>query len=404
MRIVIRLGLLVIGLILCGAIGLLLMVLDATSGDLANTRTRLSTTAAALSHQEAVNTALTQTNDVLLAETVSVATARNDAIVRGNALNVELVVLSEQYTQLGSEHNVLTAEHDKLQSAHGTLMARHENLTEEHVTLGDDYKVLDQRLQDLEWSMERVDWLENRISTLETELQPLLLSVNSRKKTGFRCTGSMEPTITCLDEATWAPPDTPERIVVGTTISFDPSCWEDAPNGIGTAHRVIDIKIENGETFYWPKGDSNREADGCWVPFSNVDRYIVELHKDVRPENRWLRDKVNAARAARYEARDKRDAARAAWEQVKAEYHEAIERYCGAGVRPGDCRLPSPDYDIVKGIYNRLETLRIEYTLAIAAYKRAYEHWQCWNGIAKKAKPGQLIVPCPPPPTTFPAG
>ena len=407
-----------ISLLLAAALVYLLLVLNA---DLSATQKTLSATAASLTHQEAVNVALkqsnnalVQTNDMMLAEAITIATARNDATLRGNALDADLVALGEQHAQLGMEHRALTAEHDTLQSAHGKLMTEHDDLTTQHDALTSQHRTLTEAHDDLTTTHNALDSqykrltvqhrslldrvgdverLETQIATLEGQLQPLLLSANSRETVGFTCTGSMEPTITCLDEATWVSPDTPERIVVGTTIAFPSSnCWEDAPDDRGTAHRVIDIKVENGETFYWPKGDGNREADGCWIPYNAVIGYMVELRRNVYPENAFLRDKVNAAIAAHNEARDELEAVESAWAQVETEYDEAIERYCGVGVQPGNCYLGEPAYSIVIGVYNRLDALAAKYDRVYAAYERAYAWWECWDSVARNS-PAPGVVP-----------
>lgn len=407
-----------ISLLLVAALVYLLLVLNA---DLSATQKTLSATAASLTYQEAVNVALKQSNDalvqandVMLAEAITIATARNDAILRGNALDAELVALGEQHAQLGMEHRALTVKHDTLQSTHGKLMAEHDDLTTQHDALTSRHRTLTEEHGDLTAAHNALDSqykgltvqhrslldrvgdverLEAQIATLEGQLQPLLLSANSRGTAGFACTGSMEPTITCLDEATWVSPDTPERIVVGTTIAFaSSSCWEDAPDGRGTAHRVIDIKVENGETFYWPKGDGNREADGCWIPYDAVIGYVVELRRNVRPENAFLRDKVNAAIAALYEAMDELEAVESAWAQVETEYDEAIEQYCGVGVQPSNCYLGEPAYSIVIDVYNRFDALGAKYDQAYAAFERTHAWWECWDSVARNS-PAPGVVP-----------
>ena len=67
---------------------------------------------------------------------------------------------------------------------------------------------------------EEVASLETEIAELEAEREPLILETH---RSGFACTGSMEPKLTCLDEATWLGNFHPSDIVVGTTISFKPT-------------------------------------------------------------------------------------------------------------------------------------------------------------------------------------
>ena len=226
--------------------------------------------------------------------------------------------------------------------------------------------------------------MRQRFEQLEEMRRPLILKSD---RNGFACTGSMEPKLTCLDEATYVTNPRPEEITVGSTIYFNPSCWpeEDDTDSPGIVHRVMDVKIENGVYSYWPKGDANEKPDGCWVPFDHVRGYIVEIHKGVRPQNAALRNSVNEA--ARLEAE-----AQSASEAAGEEYDSIIEQYCGPGVDPGDCSLYSPEYDIA--------------IRAHQAWVDAYEEWEqysdyhrCWHDSASSAiyrSTGEppLYVPC----------
>ena len=129
--------------------------------------------------------------------------------------------------------------------------------------------------------------------------QPLTLGPDNSYWSEFSCTGSMEPVITCLDDALWLTAFQPEDIVVGSIISFHPACWEErGEDESGTSHRVMDIKVEDGVHYYWPQGDNNPEDDGCWVPETDVHGYIIYIDRGVYPENAKLRDSVNAAEEA----------------------------------------------------------------------------------------------------------
>ena len=146
--------------------------------------------------------------------------------------------------------------------------------------------------------------LRNKIAELEERLKPLVLASGGSRITGVACTGSMEPVLTCLDKVTLLPRRyfQPEDVVVGVTIYFSPDCW-----GVerGALHRVADVRVtDGGEYEYWPKGDGNEEPDGCWVPYSNVISYIIEIDKNAQPQNAELRDNVNAAWAAYVVVRD----------------------------------------------------------------------------------------------------
>ena len=114
-------------------------------------------------------------------------------------------------------------------------------------------------------------------------------------ETGLLCTGSMAPAITCLDRITWLTDFAPSEIAIGTVIAFNPNC--EGENRL-TAHRVIDIRVENGTRYFWPKGDAAAEPDGCWVPQAWVSGYVVEVKRGVVPENQHLYQSVQGALAA----------------------------------------------------------------------------------------------------------
>ena len=196
-----------------------------------------------------------------------------------------------------------------------------------------------------------VDSLRKEIAELEAKRRPLILSVD---RSFFVCTGSMEPKITCLDEATWLENPRPEEITVGTVISFNPNCWEDEPDNSSTAHRVMDIKVENGVHYYWPKGDAADEPDGCWVPFDHVDGYMIEIHKDVRPENAELRRLVNAGADA--------------YDDAVIAYYALYDQHCERGER---CTVPSPAYERLVALGETLDA--------------AWDHYDCWLETARKA-------------------
>ncbi len=345
--------------------------LAATRATLADTRVVLQETDQSLAAQVAQNADLRQANDGLqgaigewqaaLADKESeLSTANAEIAVKESELstvNAELADKESELSTVSAELAVKESELtdsrrslDALDSQHRTLQGQYDSLQDTEAALRRDYNTL----EDLYGGVEA---LREEIAELEAKRRPLILAVDTDS---FACTGSMEPKITCLDEATWLENPKPEEIVVGTVITFYPDCLTDevVEDAAGTAHRVMDIKVENGVYSYWPKGDANEEPDGCWVPFDHVQGYIIEIHKDVRPENAVLRDFVNDASAKEREARD-------AFLEARADYFAIIERYCGVGVNPGDCLLASPEYEI-----------------AIAAHRvqeDAFEEWERWS-------------------------
>ena len=206
-----------------------------------------------------------------------------------------------------------------------------------------------------EASQRRVDALEVEIQELQEQRKPLILPYGAVSSNYPLCTGSMYPALTCLDISTWLLDFNVEDIVVGATISFDPNCWEEQPSDTSTAHRVMDIKIENGVYYFWPKGDANREDDGCWVHQDNVDGYLIELEKDVVPENAYLQSQVRAAQVA----------------------HDNLwSRYCGHVSPSETCYLSGDIYDIVRDAYNL---------------------YNCWLRNAEESEyPGDIPYQCKP--------
>ena len=319
-----------------------------------------------LVNANAQNAALAQANDGL---------AQDIAIFEGN-ISEALDAVDEWSVAYGESQGALQASstaYGELEAQHTTLELAHQSLTSEHRQLGGQYAILDREHQtltgehrllagqytDLKRNAGTLEALEGQVAALETEIteleakrRPLILSTD---KGYFACTGSMEPKITCLDEATFLDNPRPEEITVGTVIDFASNhCWEDASDDALTAHRVINIKAENGVYHYLPRGDANEEPD-CWVPFDRINGYIIEIHKDVRPENAGLRQKVN-------EAEEKFD-------EAEAVYYELRDKHCPS--RPLVCTLPSPDYE-------RLVALR-------ERRNKAWEYYDCWHESARNA-------------------
>ena len=100
----------------------------------------------------------------------------------------------------------------------------------------------------------------------------------------------MEPKVTCLDSATWLRNFNPEDIAIGVVIRLTPTPECDLGVASCVQPRVMDITEAHRTYYYWPKGDANADADGCWIPDTNVSRYVIELLKDTHPGNNNLRN------------------------------------------------------------------------------------------------------------------
>ena len=273
----------------------------------------------------------------------------------------ELASTAMRLTESRNSLGALTSEHRRLQDTYGSLLAT-------EATLRRNYNSLAEQYGDVEALQDQAKVLREEIAELEVMRRPLILST---ERGTFACTGSMEPKITCLDEATWIDNPRPGEIVIGAVISFSPGCGDNGEKPGYIAHRVIDIKVENEVYSYWPKGDASDEPDNCWVPFANVRAYIVEIHKDARPENAELRDSVKDARA-------KVDEAWVEYHAAEEAYFAIIERYCGVGVNPRDCELPSPQYEIAISAHGDLE-------YALEVLEGRNEHYGCWLESAATA-------------------
>ena len=165
------------------------------------------------------------------------------------------------------------------------------------------------------WLFAQADDLRDEIEDLKRQREPLILKTSLGH---FFCTGSMEPTFSCLDSATFLLEPRMEDIVVGTTVSFIGA----AP----AAHRVIDIKLEDGVRYFLTKGDAAQIPDG-WVPETDVDGYVTELHRNTHLQNLALREGVNQSRADVDAAWQKVESAwgTPSYEQRVAEYEALAE-------------------------------------------------------------------------------
>ena len=155
------------------------------------------------------------------------------------------------------------------------------------------------------------------------------------------------------------------------------------------------IEVRDGVHYYWPKGDAADEPDGCWVPEAHVTGYVIEMHKDVNPENAELRENVNAAWAALSAAEAALDEAKSVLDEADAHYDDLMERLCGAGVSPSNCVLPTAQYNLATAAYNRYTIAYQEYSAAFDLYKAAFGTWECWQIAAKKSeRPGHIPYSC----------
>ena len=302
------------------------------------------------------------------------------------------------YTELRTEHTGLDARHSSLTAEHRRLSLSHDELNQDYGDLVADYSALEATLDDLNARhsglvdqhdelerragvladlAEQIAALEAEIRELEERRRPLILAPSDTYWTWHRCTGSMEPAYGCLDELLHLTDFAIGDITVGTVIGYNPGC-----NGRprGASHRVMDIKVIDGEPHYWPKGDSNLRPDGCWVPHSDVLYYLIDIRRNVFPENTELWEAVNSSREAYYAALDIRDAALEAHDDVYI-------RHCGSA--SPRCTLPS------RAAFEEAVAAWKVYEEARDAANALYETRRCWHDVARDSKrPGHIPRRC----------
>ena len=285
-------------------------------------------------------------------------------------LRAELKVTKEHLTTQISENEALTANFVASSEKLGSRTAENAALTSDletatrqltdksakHETLLNEVGTLEALRVDRGNLLGEIEALRSSIRELKEQRTPLLVQSYT---VGFRCTGSMEPKVTCLDSATWLRNFNPEDIAVGAVISFTPTPECELGLGGAVSHRVMDIRETEGTYYYWPKGDANADADGCWIPDTNVYGYIIELHKDAHPWNNNLRNRVNAARA-------ERDETFANYKVAEEAYTQQYQQYCGHN--PDACSLDPARVAELDRLYD-------EYIRLFNLHQTAYEAW-----------------------------
>ncbi|MEX2599476.1 MAG: hypothetical protein WD533_07460 [Dehalococcoidia bacterium] len=287
--------------------------------------------------------------------------------------------LDENYTSLSDEHREATQTIEQLsremESAIGHIAEQDGALEAASSTIDSLAQQLTQGEQLLETTRETVervrgefDELTTAVGTIEEqqkEIESLQDSITDLQRTrealvpqrstaGFLCTGSMNPVITCLDHAVWEGNVRADDLVIGAVVSFT----TDGLAGCNVsssdhriAHRIIGIQNET----YLMKGDNNRIDDGCWVPLSHIDGYLIELEKGHAPEIEPVFDQVWALEQEQSNLAEvleslstSLDALRARYNDTLAEYEALTAAFDALCVQhtvvPGGCTLPSPYY------------------------------------------------------------
>ena len=353
---------------------IILLLLVRTNSTLAATKGQLS---ASQGQVQELSIRLGAVNERLAAETAQVGTLSGDLSEVKAQLAASMSEIAGLKSELEVTSNKLAAEFIENETLSANLLATTKELggktsdldkvTRQLANKSADYDSLLGEVDSLEdlradrdGLLSEIDSLKTSIRLLEELREPLIVRSFS---VGFRCTGSMEPKITCLDSATWLRNFNPEDVTVGSVIIFTPT--PECEIGLGTtSHRVLEIReVEGTYYYYWPKGDANADADGCWISDANVYGYMTELHKNTRPENGDLRNRVNAAISHRDETLSKYKAAEEA-------YNQRYEEYCGHN--PDACTL---DQERV----SELDRLYDEYIRLFNIHQEAFDAWNAVN-------------------------
>ena len=342
--------------------------LSATKEELATTATSLSDTQRDLSSTQqnlaATRSSLEATQDDLSSTKKDLASTKGDLATTRSNLTSTQGDLASTRTALSGTQEELNSTKTSLESTSRGLSSLRTDLSQTNSRLTTVRADLDEIMDtygNIDLLNEEVASLETEIAELEAEREPLILETH---RSGFACTGSMEPKLTCLDEATWLGNFHASDIVVGTTISFKPTeeCNLESER---VAHRVAEVKEADGVFYFWPKGDNNRRADRCWIPEENVNAYIIDIHKDVFADtpNAELREFFNKA------VEDYRDAS------------DAYRDYCTRHTSVvGRCTLSGFQYSRALALYEELDA--------------RWERRQCWGGIIDEwNRPGEMGDP-----------
>ena len=203
------------------------------------------------------------------------------------------------------------------------------------------------------------------------------------------CTGSMEPAITCLDVVTLSTDVQAEDIAVGDIISFSsPSC-----DMALTLHRVVEVVEEDGEVFFDTKGDDSPMPDGCRIRVDEIEGYVIDVERNVRPENAALRKSVNSARSAHKFARSQYDLIVERADRALALYEGLRQEHCPD--KPDVCAFPPEVYSAARAAYQDMTASYDD----LVAVEQKLSTLECALDNALARATNQYPLPPPPPPT-----
>ena len=187
----------------------------------------------------------------------------------------------------------------------------------------------------------------------------------------FTCTGSMNPTITCLDRATELRTFTPDDIEVGTIIVF--------PRGdTAVAHRVVEVTGEGEQEEYTTKGDSASYPDKLQVGYSTVLGIVTVIHKGAASYRQEEYDAARPINLALQNAERELFSAERELGRLLQSYRTLFELHCGYAPDKDAprCLLEEGPYQEVNGAFQTYDAHYDNvYTPAFDSYKEAWDRY-----------------------------
>ena len=169
-------------------------------------------------------------NEILTADLKTTTEQLDSKKAENETLTTDLATNSDQLDSKIAKNETLTADLKTTTEQLTSQVAENETLTAEHQTLvlevGELAEARDERdalLTQIASLNSQIGGLQSEITSLEERHEPLIVESYTAE---FRCTGSMEPKITCLDSATWLSNFSPQDVVIGTVISFTPTAMQ----------------------------------------------------------------------------------------------------------------------------------------------------------------------------------
>ena len=330
--------------------------------------------------------------ELLVSENARMSSGLSNAEASIAQLEESLAIVTQNHALADERIGHLT---DEIQSMKAQNVSLRQSRDETQAILSEtslDLKEVSFELTNLLSKGHTVERYNKEIDELRAEVIVLrgerTVLIPQTERVEFRCTGSMEPTITCLDMATFMTNPLPLEVVIGSVISF--AAPEDCTvQGEAISHRVTKRMMIAGEMNYRAKGDNNLEDDGCWIPHSNVKGVLMSLDKDVVPENAGRRDLINEA------DRDSRRVRRS-WEFALSEYEDYCERHT---VVTGECRVPNNRYERALELKKSVDVVRAR-LISVQDYHQCLVDGEAsrvpiWTGNSWAFSPSPLCVRFP---------